>query len=256
MNQTSDIPLPDAARGDIDALARRMTGAMGPAMRVLTYLGGGIENRLERLPDRVKDAIESGAGAMLEQAYHAARVIGGQSVVPKTGAWAHKVAAIGSGAAGGIGGLSTALLEMPATVALIFGAMQKIAAENGFDPVSEDTRLTCLEIFGAGGPGARDDGVNSTFLGTRIGLNGSTLSAVISRIAPRFAATISQKFAAQVVPVLGAAAGAGVNYAFMDYYQEMARVRFGLKRLAQAHGEDAVMAAFRRAVSRRGDRLS
>jgi hypothetical protein len=256
MNQTSDIPLPDAARGDIDALARRMTGAMGPAMRVLTYLGGGIENRLERLPDRVKDAIESGAGAMLEQAYHAARVIGGQSVVPKTGAWAHMVAAIGSGAAGGIGGLSTALLEMPATVALIFGAMQKIASENGFDPVSEDTRLTCLEIFGAGGPGTRDDGVNSTFLGTRIGLNGSTLSAVISRIAPRFAAIISQKFAAQVVPVLGAAAGAGVNYAFMDYYQEMARVRFGLKRLAQAHGEDAVMAAFRRAVSRRGDRLS
>lgn len=248
MNQTPEMSLPDTMRHDIDALARRMNGAMGPAMRVLTYLGGSIENRLERLPDRVKDAIETGTGAMLEQAYHAARAVGGHSAMPRTGHWAHKVAAIGSGAAGGLGGLSTALLEMPATVTLIFGAMQKIAAENGFEPVSEETRLTCLEIFGAGGPGPRDDGVNSTFLGTRIGLNGSTLNAVITRIAPRFAAVISQKLAAQIVPVLGAAAGAGVNYAFMDYYQEMARIRFGLKRLALIHGEDDVLAAFRTAL--------
>ncbi len=250
MDQTSERPLTASARGEIDALARRMNGAMGPAMRVLTYFGGGIENRLERLPDRVKDAIEGGAGAVLEQAYHAARAIGGHSAVPRTGHWAHKVAAIGSGAAGGVGGLATALVEMPATVALIFGAMQKIAAENGFDPVSEETRLTCLEIFGAGGPGPRDDGVNSTFLGTRIGLNGATLNAVISRVAPRFAAAISQKLAAQIVPVLGAAAGAGVNYAFMDYYQEMARIRFGLKRLALTHGEEEVLAAFRTALVR------
>lgn len=252
MDQTTELPLTDTVCCDIDLLARRMNKAMGPAMKVLTYLGGGIENRLERLPDRVKDAIETGAGAMLKQAYHTARAVGGLSAVPRTGHWAHKVAAIGSGAAGGVGGLSTAVLEMPATVALIFGAMQKIAAENGFDPVSEDTRLTCLEIFGAGGPGPRDDGVNSTFLGTRIGLNGSTLNAVISRIAPRFAAAVSQKLAAQIVPVLGAVAGAGVNYAFMDYYQEMARIRFGLKRLALLHGEDEVLAAFRMALARSG----
>lgn len=249
MEPTSEILLADVARQDIDALARRMNGAMGPALRVLIYLGGGIENRLERLPDRVKDAIETGTGALLEQAYHAARAIGGHSATPRTGHWVHKMAAIGSGAAGGVGGLSTALLEMPATVALIFGAMQKIAAENGFDPVSEETRLTCLEIFGAGGPGPRDDGVNSSFLGTRIGLNGSTLNAVIARVAPRFAAAISQKLAAQIVPVLGAAAGAGVNYAFMDYYQEMARVRFGLKRICLSHDEADVLAAFHAALA-------
>jgi hypothetical protein len=31
----------------------------------------------------------------------------------------------------------------------------------------------------------------------------------------------------------------------MAYYQEMAQVRFGLKRLAETHGEDEVITAFR-----------
>ena len=249
-DRSTRIDLPEPALQEIETLARRMAAAQGPAMRLLNFLGGTIENRLERLPDRVKDSIEAGAGAVLEQSYRAARTIGGHAAMPKVGAWAHRLAAATSGAAGGAGGLPSALIELPATVTLIFGAMQKIAAEHGFDPVSEETRLTCLEIFGSGGPGVRDDGVNSTFLGARLGINGTTLHAVIARIAPRFAAAASQKLASQMVPAPGAAAGAGVNYAFMEYYQEMAQVRFGLKRLAQAHGEEAVLGAFRARLAR------
>ena len=40
------------------------------------------------------------------------------------------------------------------------------------------------------------------------------------------------ELAAQTVPILGAVAGAGVNWAFTSYYQEMAHIYFGLKRLA------------------------
>ena len=41
-----------------------------------------------------------------------------------------------------------------------------------------------------------------------------------------------QKLAAQTVPVLGAVAGATTNYMFTSYYQDMAHVHFGLRRLA------------------------
>jgi uncharacterized protein (DUF697 family) len=43
---------------------------------------------------------------------------------------------------------------------------------------------------------------------------------------------LGQKLAAQTVPVLGAAAGAATNYAYTRYYQDMAHVHFGLRRLA------------------------
>jgi hypothetical protein len=43
---------------------------------------------------------------------------------------------------------------------------------------------------------------------------------------------LGQKLAAQTVPVLGAVAGAATNYAYTSYYQEMAHVHFGLRKLA------------------------
>ena len=46
------------------------------------------------------------------------------------------------------------------------------------------------------------------------------------------------------MPILGAAAGAGTNYAFVDYYVEMAHVHFGLRKLARTYGEDAVSEQF------------
>jgi hypothetical protein len=52
---------------------------------------------------------------------------------------------------------------------------------------------------------------------------------------------LGQKLAAQTVPILGAVAGAATNYAYTSYYQDMAHVHFGLRRLAitsdRDHGE-------------------
>jgi hypothetical protein len=66
-------------------------------------------------------------------------------------------------------------------------------------------------------------------------------------VAPRLAAVLGQKLAAQTVPILGAAAGAATNYAYTRYYQDMAQVHFGLRRLAIDSGRDhsALCAEFR-----------
>jgi EcsC protein family len=244
-NDSLMTELPEAARADVAALAKRMRKANGPLMRLLNRLGGQVEERLQILPVAVRDGLSNSAAGILEQVFAAAAVLGASKAMPKADARLHRLAAVASGAAGGAAGLASAIVELPATVALIFGAMQKVAAEEGFDPTSEEVRLVCLDILGSGGPGAADDGVNTAYFGARIGLSGSAIHAVVGRIAPRFATLMGQKLASQAVPVLGAVAGASVNYVFMDYFQAMARVRFGLMRLAKDHGEELILTAFR-----------
>ena len=58
------------------------------------------------------------------------------------------------------------------------------------------------------------------------------MQAVIAKVAPRLAVVLGQKLAAQAVPVLGAVAGAATNYAYTSYYEDMAHVHFGLRKLA------------------------
>jgi hypothetical protein len=44
----------------------------------------------------------------------------------------------------------------------------------------------------------------------------------IAQIASRFGVVVTQKLAAQAVPVIGALGGAAVSYAFIDHFQEVA----------------------------------
>jgi hypothetical protein len=246
-DQTSapDGELPAEALIEIAILARRAQRADGPLMRAFNRLGSGVETQMAALPAKLRVVLESGTEGLLRRTYAAAGAVGALKVVPETGDWAHRVAVATGGALGGFGGLASATVELPATVALFFGAMQKIGAEYGYDPGSEEARLICLEVFGAGGPFAGDDGVNTVFIGSRLAMNSGAVQAVIRRIAPAVAALLGRKLASQAVPLIGAAAGAGLNLAFLAYFREMAHVRFGLQRLADTHGADAVEAQFR-----------
>lgn len=232
----------------IAVLAARQRRAGGVVMTALNAAGTRIENRLELLPDRVKDRLETAAAAALDRSY---RLAGRTTLAdgPALGERGHLALATLTGALGGMGGIGSALAELPLTVTVIFRALQRIAAGYGYDPADPAVRLECLQVFGSGGPLKRDDGVNTSFLSARITITGATLSRVISTVAPRFATVLGEKLAAQAVPLLGSFAGAGINYAFVSYYQEMAHVRFGLKRLAETHGEETVLAAFRAAVT-------
>ena len=59
---------------------------------------------------------------------------------------------------------------------------------------------------------------------------------MVARVTPIFAQVLGRKIAAQAVPVLGAVAGAATNYVYTSYYQDIARVRFGLMALARDRG--------------------
>jgi hypothetical protein len=130
---------------------------------------------------------------------------------------------------------------------MILRSIQEIARAHGEDPGDDHTRLACLQVLGSGGPLPEDDGADLAFLGARITLTGAALNGMIAQIAPRLASLLARKLASKAVPVLGAAAGAAVNLAFARYYQEMAHVHFGLRRLVRQGAVEAP-AAFRARV--------
>jgi hypothetical protein len=237
-------PLSDAARAQITALAQRQHNATGVLMQVVSFLGGQVEDGLKLLPDTTRARLDAAATRGLRASYDAAgRSMGGMGRFIATDR-AHKALASVSGAIGGIGGLPTALAELPIATTVIFRAVQRIAADHGEDPLSVETRAQCLQVFGKGGPDDNDDGVDTSFVGARIGLSGAAINKLISKVAPKFATVLGQKLAAQTVPILGAAAGAGTNYTFVSYYTDMAHVHFGLRALARVHGVDVVTNAF------------
>ena len=244
----TDLISPTAALR-LDALALRYRKAGGVGLQVLNLVGTQAENLLERLPDRVKHRLESATERALGIALEAA----GQSRtrVGDAPGWLNRAATTAMGAAGGFGGLPSALAELPVTTTVLLRAIQGIAAEHGFDPDDPEIRAECLQVFAAAGPLEHDDGANMAFLSARVTLTGATVHGVIARVAPRLATVLGQKLAAQAVPVVGAVAGAATNFAYTSYYQEMAHVHFGLRRLAIDEGlpREALLADLRRRLA-------
>ncbi|MDK3019142.1 EcsC family protein [Pseudodonghicola flavimaris] len=252
------IPAADSpidAESELDRLAARYRAAGGPGLRLLTRLGTSAEGLLERLPPPLR----AGLGAATERALHMSMGAAERSRRLLPGGSERGMSALTSvlGAAGGFAGLPGALVELPATTTVLLRAVQGVAAQHGFDPSARNVQFDCIQVLAAAGPLAGDDGADLGFLSLRLTLTGPAMQRMIGTVAPRLAAALGQKLATQTVPVLGAVAGAGVNYTYSRYYQEMAHVHFGLRRLAieadRPH-DDLVAGLAARLASGRGAR--
>jgi len=234
----------------IDRLARRYLEASGPGMKVMERVGDGAEGLIARLPGFVRSRLDGVTQAALTRAFGAASR--SRKVVRDRGDWFNRMASTVSGAAGGVGGFVGALVELPFTVTLLLRAMLDIAAEHGLDPESEEVRVECLRIFAAAGPMAEDDQTDLGLLAARLSVTGQTVQGLVSKVAPRLSISLGQKMAAQAAPVFGAVVGASINYVFARYYQELARVHFGLMRLSVETGlpREALTEALRLSIQR------
>lgn len=226
-----DPPIDKAAvEAQLDALAARHAQAGNLGIQLLNVIGSRAEALLDRLPEEMRDRLGDGTQQALELAMGAAHrsrgVVGGQP------GWLNRAVTTAMGAAGGFGGLPSAMAELPITTTILLRAIQDVAAEYGFDPDEKGVQFDCIQVFAAAGPLDHDDGSDLAFLSTRVAVTGKAMHALIAKVAPRLGTVLGQKLAAQTVPVLGAAAGAATNYAYTSYYQQMAHVHFGLRRLA------------------------
>ena len=69
----------------------------------------------------------------------------------------------------------------------------------------------------------------------------------VVKVAARFEIVVGEKALAQLLPGIGAGAGAAINLAFSEHYTQLARCHFGLRRLERECGEAAVRDAYERA---------
>jgi hypothetical protein len=177
----------------------------------------------------------------------------------------HKLATAVSGAVGGFFGAPALAAELPLTTSIILRSIADIARSEGEDVTAIEVRLACLEVFALGGSSAADDASETGYFAVRAGMakimadaakyiaerglaaeGGPVIARFIAAIAARFSTVVSEKVAAQAVPVLGAVGGASINVLFMNHFQDVARGHFMVRRLERRYGHELVRDEYRR----------
>jgi len=254
------------SRADLDELraAKRLLEHPGIATRLASLAGAPIERGMKMLPSRWQKAVHGAT----EKALHKALDIAVGSLGSRQRATSsnrmHAVAVATSGAIGGAFGIMALGVELPISTTLILRSIADIAAAQGEDPRAIETKLACLTVFALGSPGdSRDDAAESGYFATRSALATAVTEAskhlaqkglakgtspalvrLVSLIAARFGIVVSEKTAAQLVPVIGAAGGALINTVFIGHYQDMARGHFAVRALERRYGPEAVRLAY------------
>lgn len=239
-------------RAELDRLAAQQTAGRGLLMRGVEAVGRLTEGAATTVMGLSPVALETVLESAFRQLYDLSARGDGISVVRDAPLVANRAAAVLSGATGGWFGLAGIVPDLVASTTVIFNAIQKVARRQGFDTSDPDIRLECLAVFQYGEPGEDGDAAAKSFLANRLLTNGQTVSALITRFAGSFATRLTTKLGAQAVPVLGAATGAAINYAFLDYYERVAQIHFRLLRLSKDHPDLDIDAEYAAALRRRG----
>jgi hypothetical protein len=234
------------------------------AARLTNIVGKPIELIGAALPAGASKAIAAATSKALNAALQVAlRTMDNK---PEAGSLLlHKALATASGALGGSLGLVTAPVELPISTIIMMRSIADVARSEGENLADPDTALSCVQVFALGGRSGSVDASESGYFAVRGMLAKSISEAArflaergiveegapilvrfMAQIASRFGVVVSQKIAAQALPIIGALGGAAVNYAFIDHFQDVARGHFAVRRLERIYGKDAVRAEYER----------
>jgi hypothetical protein len=250
--------------GDREALRQAVRALEGPSFvaRLSAIAGRPIALLGQALPQPAAQVVSRATETALTRALrYALKTIPKDTADPETGL--HRALAALSGAMGGALGLSMVLIELPISTTIMLRAIARIAQSEGEDLDDPATALACLQVFALGGRSGSEHLHESGYFAVRAALARSVTRAVqqvagrgvidesasgivrlLSHIGSRFGAVVSQKLAAQAVPVLGALGGAAVNAAFTDHFQALARGHFTVRRLERIYGKGTVRIAY------------
>ena len=237
-------PGPTMTPEDLAALrtAVRLLEHPGLAARLTNLVGKPIDLISNALPAAASRAIATATAKGLEAALKVA--LQTMQRTPHAGSQLlHKALATASGAAGGAFGLATLPIELPVSTIIMLRSIADIARSEGEDISEPEPALSCVQVFALGGRAGSANASESGYFAARGMLAKSVTEAArfiaergvieegapvlvrfIAQVASRFGVVVTQKIAAQTVPVVGALGGAAVNYAFIEHFQEVAQV--------------------------------
>lgn len=244
--------------------ARQQLETPSLALRLTSLLGAPLEGALLALPPPWLQTIHTVSRASLERALQVACWTLAEEApdTPPRNRLHQGVAAV-SGAVGGSMGMVALPVELPLSTAIMMRSIAAIARSQGEPVGSPETAVACLEVFALGPHGTPEEVAGQTYFTIRAGLARAVADAsrhigrhgvatqgapalvrLIASISARFGVVVSQKVAAQSVPLIGGLGGAVINAAFIDFYQKMAEGHFVVRRLQRQYGTDVVKEAY------------
>jgi len=254
--------IPDKEHGEL-AQAVQLLENPSLVARLTNLVGKPVERILAALPAPLSGMVHKGTHVALMRLLRISlrTMATGKRTQPY--AASHKLAGCVSGALGGAFGLPALVLELPISTIIMLRAIADMARSEGHDINTIDGQLACLEVFALGSRSASDDGSETGYFAVRAAIAQAVSEAakhiaekglteqgapiivrLIAQLASRFGAVVSEKMAAQAVPVLGALGGATINLLFVDHFQNMARGHFIVKRLETIYGKETVQKAY------------
>jgi hypothetical protein len=235
------------------SLAARLSGAVGIP----------IEQGLRLLPKQWYQRLQAAAELSVRRLVDLA--IASMGPLPSLAAHdsLHKFLALSSGAVGGFFGPLALLAELPVVTTLMLRSIADIAHSQGEDLSTVEARIACVEVFALGGRSTEDNSAETGYFGLRMTLAfhftdfldytgnrlGVTVPAGINfvrAIAARFGTVISDKMAAQLIPIVGAVSGSLLNLVFMQHFQDVARGHFIVRRLERKYGSAVIRLEYER----------
>ncbi len=246
--------------------ARLLLENPGLAMKLTSVLGTSLEKGFSLLPQALSDTVTSLSRQALEAAVHSAiMTMKADQQRPQAANSLHRLMVAGTGAVGGFWGIAALAVELPLATTIMMRSIADIARSEGHLITDPTIKVACIEVFAFGGPGKNDNGAETGYFAVRAGLAQAVSDAtghiaskglsktappvvvrLLSQVASRFGVQVSEKIAAQALPVIGALGGAAINTLFIDHFQAMARGHFILLRLEQKYGPEQVRAAYLR----------
>jgi hypothetical protein len=231
----------------------------GLVAKISSYIGSPIEAGLKKLPAAWSATVNEVTRRSIEKALDIALLTMDRGGQEPSSNWWHKLAVVATGAGGGAFGLPALAIELPVSTTIMLRSIADIARSEGEDLSCPDARLQCLQVLALGGNAKSDDGAEAGYFAARAALAKSISEAaahltkkgltqhgapaivrLISQIASRFSIVVTEKAAAQAVPLVGAFGGAAINTMFIDHFQDMGRGHFTIRRLERLHGQDIV----------------
>jgi hypothetical protein len=255
------------SKADIASLryAKSLLENPGIAAKITNFIGVPIEKGFELLPKKWGTVVSRITKKSLEKALHFALVTLNDKPKIKSKNIFHKIAVGATGAGGGYFGLAGLSVELPVSTTIMLRSIADIARSEGERLQEPETKLDCLEVFAFGGRRTDDDAVESAYFAIRAVLakevsaaaqyiaerevaeeGAPVLVRLITKIASRFGMAVSEKVAAQAVPIIGSAGGAVINVLFIDHFQDMARGHFIVRRLERTYNPDLIREEYER----------
>ena len=239
--------------------AKELLENPGLAARITDALGTVIDKGFELLPAKWSEMVQQTTKESLRKALEFAVIT--MDDRPRVSSWSflHKMLAATSGAVGGSFGFPALTVELPVSTIIMLRSIADIARSEGEKIKTLESKLACLEVFALGGKSSGDDATETGYFVMRAAFareisevakyiakkglakeGAPAIARFITPIASRFGVNVSEKIAAQAVPIIGAAGGALINTIFIDHFQDMARGHFIIRRLERVYGTDEV----------------